>query len=108
MFISCLEDTGQHGLASMLRTSRQAAKRDPEAVRPRDLLPVVVGPVGLRPEELRVVGQDPPKLTPGTLIPVVLGPEELCPAKLRPEVLRPDVPRPVDVPPGGFGDVREY
>ncbi|XP_045715899.1 caspase-9 isoform X2 [Phyllostomus hastatus] len=65
LFISCLEDTGQHGLASMLRTSRQAAKRDPEAIRPRDLQPVVVGPEGLGLEEPRGVRQDPPKLTPG-------------------------------------------
>ncbi|XP_054435608.1 caspase-9 [Pteronotus mesoamericanus] len=106
LFISCLEDTGQNSLASLLRTSSQAAKRGPEAIKPRDLMPVVVGPVGLKAEELRVVKQDPPKLTPSKLTPVVLGPEELCPAKLRPEVLRPDMPRPVDVPSGGFGDVR--
>ncbi|XP_024410475.2 caspase-9 [Desmodus rotundus] len=106
LFISCLEETGQHSLASLLRTSSQAAKRDPEAIRPWDLMPVVVGPVGLKPEELRVVKQDPPKPTPGKLTPVVLGPEELCPAKLRPEVLRPDVPRPVDVPSGGSADDR--
>ncbi|XP_028369476.1 caspase-9 [Phyllostomus discolor] len=106
LFISCLEDTGQHDLASMLRTSRQAAKRDPEAIRPRDLQPVVVGPVGLGPEELRGVRQDPLKLTSGKLTPVVLGPEELCSTKLRPEVLRPDVPRPVDAPSGGFDGIR--
>ncbi|KAF6107824.1 caspase 9 [Phyllostomus discolor] len=107
LFISCLEDTGQHGLASMLRTSRQAAKRDPEAIRPRDLQPVVVGPVGLGPEELRGVRQDPLKLTSGKLTPVVLGPEELCSTKLNPEVLRPDVPRPVDAPSGGFGGIHQ-
>lgn len=51
----------------------------------------------VRPEELRVAKQDPPKLTPGTLTPVVL----------RPEVPRPGVPRPVDIGPGGSGDVGE-
>ncbi|XP_016061126.1 PREDICTED: caspase-9 [Miniopterus natalensis] len=90
LFISCLEETGQHSLASLLRTSSQAARRDLEAIRPLDLKPVVV-----RPEELRVAKQDPPKLTPGTLTPVVL----------RPEVPRPGVPRPVDIGPGGSGDV---
>nr|KAF6443269.1 caspase 9 [Molossus molossus] len=60
LFISCLEDTGQHSLASLLRTSSQAAKPDLEAVRPLNLVPAVV-----RPEELRVVKQDPSKPTPG-------------------------------------------
>lgn len=90
LFISCLEETGQHSLASLLRTSSQAARRDLEAIRPLDLKPVVV-----RPEELRVAKQDLPKLTPGTLTPMVS----------RPEVPRPGVPRPVDIGPGGSGDV---
>ncbi|KAK1340470.1 hypothetical protein QTO34_019040 [Cnephaeus nilssonii] len=64
LFISCLEDTGQHSLASLLRTSSQTARRDPEAIRPVDLRPVAV-----RPEELRVVKQDPPKPAPGRLPP---------------------------------------
>nr|XP_044625684.1 caspase-9 isoform X5 [Equus asinus]XP_044625685.1 caspase-9 isoform X6 [Equus asinus] len=106
LFISCLEDTGQDTLASFLRTSSQAAKQNPEAIRPSDLPPVVLGPVGLKPEELRALKQDPSKLTPGKLTPVVLGPEELWLAKLRPEVLRPEVPRPVDIGSGGFSDVR--
>ncbi|XP_029805248.1 caspase-9 [Suricata suricatta] len=103
LFISCLEDTGQDALASLLRTSRQAEKRNPQAVRPLDLLPVVVGPTGLKPEELGG-RQDPSKATPGKLTPVVLGPEELWPAQLRPEVLRPAVPRPVDIGSGSVGD----
>ncbi|ELW68604.1 Caspase-9, partial [Tupaia chinensis] len=98
LFISCLEDTGQDSLASLLRTSRQAAKRDPEAIRSLDLVSVE-----LKPEELRGV-KHPSKPTQGNLTPVVLGPEELWPPKLRPEVLRPEVSRPVDVGPGGFGD----
>lgn len=98
LFISCLEDTGQQSLASLLRTSSQAARRNPEAIRPQDLRPVVVGP-----EDLRVVKQDPSKLTPGGLTPVALGPEELYP-----QVLRPGVPRPVDIGAGGFSDIREY
>ncbi|XP_007459355.1 PREDICTED: caspase-9 isoform X5 [Lipotes vexillifer] len=57
LFISCLEDTGQDTLASLLRTSRQAAKQDPEAIRPLNLKPVVIGPelwpAKLRPEVLR-------------------------------------------------------
>ncbi|NP_001192433.2 caspase-9 [Bos taurus] len=76
LFISCLEDTGQDTLASLLKTSRQAAKQD-----------------------------DPSKPSQGKLAPVVLGPEELWPAKLRPEVLRPEVPRAVDAGSGGFTDV---
>ncbi|XP_068395043.1 caspase-9 isoform X1 [Eschrichtius robustus] len=106
LFISCLEDTGQDTLASLLRTSRQAAKQDPEAIRPLDLKPVVLGPVSLRPEELRVAKQDPSQPSQGKLAPVVLGPEELWPAKLRPEVLRPEAPRPVDVGSGGFSEIR--
>lgn len=108
MFISCLEDTGQDTLASLLKTNRQAAKQDVEAIRPLDLKPVVLGPEGLKPEKLRVVKRDPSKLSQGKLAPVVLGPEELWPAKLRPEVLRPEVPRPVDIGSGGFTDVCEY
>ncbi|XP_061040898.1 caspase-9 isoform X2 [Eubalaena glacialis] len=106
LFISCLEDTGQDTLASLLRTSRQAAKQDPEAIRPLDLKPVVLGPVSLKPKELRVVKQDPSKPSQGKLAPVVLGPEELWPAKLRPEVLRPEAPRPVDIGSGGFSEIR--
>ncbi|XP_065736082.1 caspase-9 isoform X4 [Phocoena phocoena] len=57
LFISCLEDTGQETLASLLRTSRQAAKQDPEAIRPLNLKPVELGPelwpAKLRPEVLR-------------------------------------------------------
>ncbi|KAB0402241.1 hypothetical protein E2I00_013706 [Balaenoptera physalus] len=100
------EDTGQDTLASLLRTSRQAAKQDPEAIRPLDLKPVVLGPVSLKPEELRVAKQDPSQPSQGKLAPVVLGPEELWPAKLRPEVLRPEAPRPVDVGSGGFSEIR--
>ncbi|XP_070241063.1 caspase-9 isoform X3 [Bos mutus] len=105
LFISCLEDTGQDTLASLLKTSRQAAKQDVEAIRPLDLKPVVLGPEGLKPGELRVMKQDPSKLSQGKLAPVVLGPEELWPPKLRPEVLRPEVPRAVDAGSGGFTDV---
>lgn len=91
MFISCLEDTGQNSLASLLRTSSQTAKRNPEAIRPLDFMPVVVRPVSVKPEELtHVVKQDPSKLTPG------------------PEGLRPETPRPVDIGSGGRSDVREY
>ncbi|KAM6173463.1 caspase-9 [Erethizon dorsatum] len=106
LFISCLEDTGQDTLASLLRTSRQATKRDPEAIRPLDLEPVVVGPMGLKPEKLRVMKPDPLNVAPGNVTPVVLGPEELWPAQLRPEVLRPEALRPVDIGSGGFDDVR--
>lgn len=90
MFISCLEDTGQNSLASLLRTSSQAAKRNPEVIRPLDLMPVVVRPVSVKPEELNVVKQDPSKLTPV------------------PEGLRPEVPRLVDIGSRGFSDVCEY
>lgn len=98
LFISCLEDTGQHSLASLLRTSSQAARRDPESIRHLDLKPVAV-----RPEELRAVKQDPSELAPGRLPPAVLGAEELYP-----QVRRPGVPRPVDISAGGFSDVHEY
>ncbi|XP_023601704.1 caspase-9 isoform X1 [Myotis lucifugus] len=98
LFISCLEDTGQQSLASLLRASSQAARRDSEAIRPLDLRPVVV-----RPEELRVVKQDPLKATPGRLTPVALGPEERYP-----QVPRPGVPRPVDIGAGGFSDIRAH
>ena len=91
-----------------MKTSRQAAKQDVEAIRPLDLKPVVLGPEGLKPGELRVMKQDPSKLSQGKLAPVVLGPEELWPPKLRPEVLRPEVPRAVDAGSGGFTDVCEY
>lgn len=91
LFISCLEDTGQDTLASLLRRSWQATKRDPEAIRPVDLEPVVVGP-----EKSRVRKPEP------FVTPVVLGPEELGPAHLKPEVLRPEVP--VDTGSGRFGD----
>ncbi|XP_069935358.1 caspase-9 isoform X1 [Oryctolagus cuniculus] len=95
LFISCLEDTGQHTLASFLRASRQ--ERDPEAIRPLPLTPFVLGPVGLQPEKPTAVTS---QAALGNLSPVVLGPEELWPAKLRPEVLRP-----VDSSSGGFRDV---
>lgn len=108
MFISCLEDTGQETLASLLRTSRQAAKQDPEAIRPLNLKPVELGPVSLKPKELRGAEQDPLRPSQGKLAPVVLGPEELWPAKLRPEVLRPEAPRPVDIGSRGFSEIREY
>ncbi|XP_052033926.1 caspase-9 isoform X2 [Apodemus sylvaticus] len=100
LFISCLEDTGQGTLASFLRSSRQAAKQDPEAVKALDhLVPVVLGPMGLQSKGQRDLGN---------LTPVVVGPEELWPARLRPEVpevLRPEVPRPVDIGSGRIQDV---
>lgn len=109
VFISCLEDTGQDTLASFLRTSRQAAKQDPEAVKPLDhLVPVVLGPIGLTPKEQRVVKLDPSQPAQGNLTPVVLGPEELWPARLRPEVLRPETPRTVDIGSDRSHDVCEY
>lgn len=109
LFISCLEDTGQSALASFLQSGRQAAKQDPEAVKALDhLVPVVLGPMGLRSKEQRVAKLDPSQPASGNLAPVVLGPEELWPARLRPEVLRPEAPRPVDVGSGGTPDVREY
>ncbi|XP_047647938.1 caspase-9 isoform X2 [Phacochoerus africanus] len=91
MFISCLEDTGQETLASLLRTSRQAAKQDLGAIRPLVLHPVVIKPVELKPEE-------PWKPLQGKLAPVVLGSKDLWPA-------RPEAPRPVDIGSGGFSDV---
>ncbi|EQB78642.1 caspase 9, apoptosis-related cysteine peptidase [Camelus ferus] len=97
--------SGQNMLASLLRTSSQAARQHPEAIRPLDLKPVVLRPEGLKPESLGVGKQDPLMPTPGKLVPVVLGPKELWPAKLRPEVLRPEVPRPVDIGSGGLSDV---
>ncbi|XP_045630652.1 caspase-9 isoform X3 [Ursus americanus] len=104
LFISCLEDTDQDKLASLLRMSRQAEKQNPEAVRPLNLMPVVLGPTGLTPEDLREKHR-PSKPTPGKLAPVVLGPEQLWPDKLRPEVLRSEVSRPVDSGSGRFSDV---
>ncbi|MBZ3878218.1 Caspase-9 [Sciurus carolinensis] len=92
LFISCLEDTGQDTLASFLRTSRQAVKRDPEAIRSLDLVP----------EELHAMKLDPAKPAPGNLTPVVLGPKELQPAALSPET-----PRPVDIGSGGFSEAWE-
>ncbi|XP_045878021.1 caspase-9 isoform X2 [Meles meles] len=53
LFISCLEDTDQNNLASVLRARRQAEKQNPEAVRPWNPMPVVVGAMGLTPEDLR-------------------------------------------------------
>ncbi|XP_076789927.1 caspase-9 isoform X2 [Arvicanthis niloticus] len=106
LFISCLEDTGQSTLASFLQSSRQAAKQDPEAVKALDyLVPVVLGPMGLKSKEQRIVKLDPSQPALGNLTPVVLGPEELWPARLRPEVLRPETPRPVDIGSGGAPDV---
>ncbi|XP_037684380.1 caspase-9 isoform X2 [Choloepus didactylus] len=102
LFISCLEDTGQDALASLLSTHSQAGRREPKAVRPLQLVPVVLGPVGLKLEEPRAMAWDPSKPTVGNLTPVVLGPEELWPSKLRPEDLRPEVPGLADT--GGFGD----
>ncbi|XP_044919729.1 caspase-9 isoform X2 [Mustela putorius furo] len=104
LFISCLEDTDQNKLASVLRALRQAEKQNPEVIRPQDPMPVVVRALGLTPEDLRGK-QGPSKATPGKLAPVVLGPEQLWPAKLRPEVLRPEMPRPVDSGSGRFSDV---
>lgn len=109
LFISCLEDTGQDTLASFLRTSRQAAKQDPEPVKPlHHLVPVVLGPMGLKPEEQRIGKLEPSQPALGHLTPVVLGPEELWPARLRPEVLRPETPRPVDIGSGRAHDACEY
>ncbi|EFB21825.1 hypothetical protein PANDA_010362, partial [Ailuropoda melanoleuca] len=75
LFISCLEDTDQDKLASLLRMKDLREKHGPS------------------------------KPTPGKLAPVVLGPEQLWPDKLRPEVLRPEVSRPVDNGSGRFSDV---
>nr|AAM92272.1 25 kDa caspase-9 dominant negative protein [Rattus norvegicus] len=105
-FISCLEDTGQGSLASFLQSSGQAAKQDPEAVTPLDhLVPVVLGPMGLKSKEQKVVKLDPSQPALGNLTPVVLGPEELWPTRLRPEVLTPETPRPVDIGSGRAHDV---
>ncbi|KAI5139260.1 Caspase-9 [Manis pentadactyla] len=104
LFVSCLEDTGQDMLASLLRTSGQAEKQGPEAIRPLDLRPGVPRPMGTEREEL-TVKQEPAKPTPGALATVVLRPEELWPAKPRPMVVRPEVPRPVDCGSGVFSDV---
>lgn len=105
-FISCLEDTGQGSLASFLQSSGQAAKQDPEAVTPLDhLVPVVLGPMGLKSKEQNVVKLDPSQPALGNLTPVVLGPEELWPTRLRPEVLTPETPRPVDIGSGRAHDV---
>ncbi|XP_044093154.1 caspase-9 isoform X1 [Neovison vison] len=104
LFISCLEDTDQNKLASVLRARWQAEKQNPEVIRPQDPMPVVVRVLGLTPEDLRGK-QGPSKATPGKLAPVVLGPEQLWPAKLSPEVLRPEMPRPVDSGSGRFSDV---
>ncbi|XP_008820890.1 caspase-9 [Nannospalax galili] len=105
LFISCLEDTGQDTLASFLRVSRQAVKQDPEAFRPLDLEPVVLGQMGLQPKELGVPKLGPPQPSPGNLTAVLLGPEALCPAQLRPEVLKPETPKPVDIGSGRARDV---
>ncbi|GAB1289187.1 Caspase-9 [Apodemus speciosus] len=109
LFISCLEDTGQGTLASFLRSSRQAVKRDPEAVKALDhLVPVVLGPMGLESKGQKVVKMNPSQCALGNLTPVVVGPEEPWPARLRPEVpevLRPEAPRPVDIGSGGAQDV---
>lgn len=63
-------------------------KRDPKAIRPLDPIPVVLGPVDLKREELRMAKQYPSKPIPGKLTSEVLGPE--------------------DIGPGGLSDVREY
>ncbi|XP_023578354.1 caspase-9 [Octodon degus] len=103
LFISCLEDTGQDTLASLLRTNRQATKGDPEVIRPVDLEPVVVGPLMLGPKHLRAKKPESFDLASGNVTPVVLGPEEFWPAQLKPEILRPEVP--VDTGSGRFRDV---
>uniref|UniRef100_A0A4W2EKP1 Caspase-9 n=1 Tax=Bos indicus x Bos taurus TaxID=30522 RepID=A0A4W2EKP1_BOBOX len=51
LFISCLEDTGQDTLASLLKTSRQAAKQSKPSQ--GKLAPVVLGPEELWPAKLR-------------------------------------------------------
>ncbi|XP_075407052.1 caspase-9 [Tenrec ecaudatus] len=75
LFISCLRDTGQDRLASLLSTSRQAANQDPEASRSLD---AGLGPIPLNPDEQRIhqIKQDPSRTALGHL---------------------PVVPRPVDV-----------
>nr|XP_019608690.1 PREDICTED: caspase-9 isoform X1 [Rhinolophus sinicus] len=82
LFISCLEDTGQTSLASLLRTSSQAAKRDLKTIKPLDPIPVVLGPVDLKREELRIAKQYPSKPIPGKLTSEVLGPEDIGPGGL--------------------------
>lgn len=101
VFISCLEDTGQDALASFLRTGRR--EQAPEAIRVPPLVPLELGPLGLKAEKPMMGKRDLSAAVvtpPENLSPVVLGPKELCSAKLRPEVLRP-----VDSASGGFGDV---
>ncbi|XP_013362877.1 PREDICTED: caspase-9 [Chinchilla lanigera] len=49
LFISCLKDTGQDTLASLLCASRQAIRRDPEAIRPLDPEPAVMEPMVPKP-----------------------------------------------------------
>lgn len=96
-------------LASFLQSSQQAAKQDPEAVTPLDHpVPMVLGPMGLKSKEQRVVKLDPSQPALGNLTPVVLGPEELWPTRLRPEVLTPETPRPVDIGSGAAHDVCKY
>ncbi|XP_012860829.1 caspase-9 [Echinops telfairi] len=84
LFISCLRDTGQDRLASVLSTNRQAAKRDPGAIRSLD---AGLGLVRLNPDEQRThqIKQDPLRTAVGHL-----------PLK-EPAERRPVVPRPVDV-----------
>ncbi|XP_021568048.1 caspase-9 [Carlito syrichta] len=53
LFISCLEDTGQDTLASLLRTNRQAAKLSKPTL--ENLTPVVPRPEVFRPETPRPV-----------------------------------------------------
>ncbi|XP_065736076.1 caspase-9 isoform X3 [Phocoena phocoena] len=66
LFISCLEDTGQETLASLLRTSRQA--QDPSRPSQGKLAPVVLGPEELWPAKLR-----PEVLRPEAPRPVDIG-----------------------------------
>ncbi|XP_007459353.1 PREDICTED: caspase-9 isoform X3 [Lipotes vexillifer] len=66
LFISCLEDTGQDTLASLLRTSRQA--QDPSKPSQGKLAPVVLGPEELWPAKLR-----PEVLRPEAPRPVDIG-----------------------------------
>ncbi|XP_040843879.1 caspase-9 isoform X1 [Ochotona curzoniae] len=99
VFISCLEDTGQDALASFLRTGRR--EQALEAIRVPPLVPLELGPLGLKAEKPMMGKRDLSAAVvtpPENLSPVVLGPKELCSAKLRPEVLRP-----VDSASGGFG-----
>uniref|UniRef100_A0A8C6FJB4 Caspase-9 n=1 Tax=Moschus moschiferus TaxID=68415 RepID=A0A8C6FJB4_MOSMO len=66
LFISCLEDTGQDTLASLLKTSRQAAKQSKPSQ--GKLAPVVLGPEELWPAKLR-----PEVLRPEVPRPVDVG-----------------------------------